>query len=137
MRTRPMMLTLFFLLIARLLSAQTIGGVTALTTAPTSLTTQFSTTCTSVSCATLYTGGYANIAIQVTGTWTGTVTFKASVDGVNFQAVTLTPFVTASAVSTATANGAWQGTVVAQVVRVEFTTKSSGTAVVSLRATVQ
>ena len=47
------------------------------------------------------------ISFQLTGTFTGTVTFEASNDASTWVAVSVVPSVTAAAVSTATAPGLW------------------------------
>jgi len=51
--------------------------------------------------------GAGSAAAQVTGTWSGTLSFKASVDGVNFVAINATPPTGGSAVTTTTGNGVW------------------------------
>lgn len=86
--------------------------------------------------ATLNLLGFPGAAIQITGTWTGTITFEVSVDGTNYTAALFTPPNSTTAVSTATANGQWSGSVVGfKKLRARFSTASSGTAVVSIRAT--
>src|SRR3990167_2704809 len=51
--------------------------------------------------------GKGNVGIGISGTWTGTVTFKASTDGLNFIDLSVTPFASGTAVQSATANGNW------------------------------
>lgn len=51
--------------------------------------------------------GAGSAAVQVTGTWTGTISFKVSVDGVNFVAINALPPTSSSAVTTTTSNGVW------------------------------
>lgn len=46
-------------------------------------------------------------AIQLTGTWTGTISFEITVDGVNWVAVSATPAASVTTVSSATGNGVW------------------------------
>lgn len=55
----------------------------------------------------LFTTGQTWYAVNVAGTWTGTISFTASQDGVNYSPVSLTPFATGTAVSSVTANGSW------------------------------
>lgn len=78
------------------------------------------------------------VAIQVTGTFSGTVTFEASVDGVTFVAFNVTPSNSGTDVSTATAVGAWSKPNNGYTaVRVRFSTASSGTPVISIRCVQQ
>jgi hypothetical protein len=51
--------------------------------------------------------GAGSAAVQVTGTWTGTLTFKASVDGQNFVTINATPPTGGAAVTSTTGNGVW------------------------------
>jgi hypothetical protein len=50
------------------------------------------------------------LALEIQGTWTGTVTFRASVSCVaaNFTARVMTPIDQTAAVSTTTGNGKWE-----------------------------
>lgn len=83
---------------------------------------------------TLPDGGWATVAIQITGTWTGTVTFEGSVDASTFQTLNATPTNSSTSVTTATANGLWTvASAGMQVVRVRATAVMTGTAVVYLR----
>ena len=100
-----------------------------------SLTTQFSVTCAATSCITLPAGNYSRVGVQITGTWMGTMSFKCSLDGTNYVATNFTPYASATDASTATGNGAWSKAITAQSCRAEFTTASSGTAVVTMRGT--
>ena len=77
---------------------------------------------------------WGNVGIQVTGTWTGTLTFEVSVDGTNFVTLGVTPTAGGAVVTTATANGAWtvqNGGYT--TVRARFSTPTSGTPVITLR----
>jgi hypothetical protein len=51
--------------------------------------------------------GFKAVAVQITGTFVGTVTFETSLDGTNFVATGLTPAAGGAAASTATAVGLW------------------------------
>lgn len=56
---------------------------------------------------TVFTGGQSNIGFGISGTWTGTVSFFGSTDGIYFIPIGVTPFASGTAVQTATANGNW------------------------------
>lgn len=82
----------------------------------------------------LHVAGKTKFGIGVTGTWAGTLTFRQSFDGVNFQSMSVTPFASGTDVSTATANGNWERAVQnATDIEVEFT-RTSGTAIIKLAA---
>ena len=72
--------------------------------------------------------------IQVTGTWTGTLTFEGSVDGTNFIAIGAKPVATdATPVTTTTGNGIWAVNVAGlSSVRARGTAAITGTAVVTI-----
>lgn len=75
------------------------------------------------------------VAFQLTGTWTGTITFEASVDGTNFVAFNVTPSNSGTDVSTATANGAWSKANNGYAAfRARFSTATSGTPVITIRS---
>ena len=76
-------------------------------------------------------GNLGGVAVQVTGTWVGTLAFVASLDGRTFVPLALTPSSGAAAATTATANGAWAGSVGGYgTVAVYFSSYSSGSATV-------
>tara|TARA_Y100000310_G_C20676415_1_gene813336 strand:+ start:1390 stop:2766 length:1377 start_codon:yes stop_codon:yes gene_type:complete len=86
--------------------------------------------------ATLNIDGFGAVAIQITGTWVGVVTFEASVDESTFTAVDAWPASGSTSVTTTTANGVW--TIPSggySQVRARFSTDTSGTVVVSLQGT--
>lgn len=56
---------------------------------------------------TIFTGDQSMVGVRLAGTWVGTVTFKASTDGINFATVSVTPFASGTDVQTATGNGNW------------------------------
>lgn len=96
------------------------------------------TTCPGAGCIDINVGGQGSIGIQVTGTWVGTITFKASVDQTNFVSLNLIPSNSGTATSTTTSNGAWSGPIAGfNIVRVVFTAYTSGTAVVTRRITTE
>ena len=77
--------------------------------------------------------GSASTGIVITGVWTGTIVFEASVDGTNFAAVNAVVPTTGAVVTSTTANGNWE---VAsggyQLVRVRGNTVATGTATATL-----
>lgn len=79
--------------------------------------------------------GFAGVSIQATGTFTGTISFEGSIDGVNFAALLASPIGVATAVTSATAAGLWTGTCAGlQVVRVRMSAFSSGTVLVHIKS---
>lgn len=81
-------------------------------------------------------GKGTTVGVQITGTWTGTIAFQGSIDGVTWVAVSMTPIPTAAAVTSTSANGTWTGTfsglVFFQAISTAWTT---GTATVSINTT--
>jgi hypothetical protein len=51
--------------------------------------------------------GNTSAGIQVSGTWTGTLTFLSSLDGIHWVTTSVLPASSATTVTTTTANGAW------------------------------
>jgi len=78
--------------------------------------------------------GLAGIGLQLTGTWVGTLQFKGSVDGVEFQALTVVPTNSTTGVTSATANGVWQVSAALKLVQVLCSAYTSGYIVVSILA---
>lgn len=78
-------------------------------------------------------------AVQLAGTWSGTVTFEATVNNSNWVSFELNPTTdlsdtTSSLTATATANGVWTGaTRGVSGVRARFSTASSGTVEMTVR----
>lgn len=52
------------------------------------------------------------VAVQLVGTWTGTVTFEATVNGTDFVAIPMTNVNSGAVASTSTANGIFAANVV-------------------------
>jgi CO dehydrogenase/acetyl-CoA synthase beta subunit len=77
---------------------------------------------------------FGGFAIQITGTWTGTITFEVTVDGVNWVAFNVTPAASGTDVSTTTANGCWskQNNGYAGI-SAHATASMTGTAVVTIK----
>jgi hypothetical protein len=79
----------------------------------------------------------SRIGINLSGNWTGLVSFFGSYDGINFFPVSVTPFPFGTTTQTATANGSWFFDAVNyQSVRVVFTTLTTGFVAVTLAAAV-
>lgn len=77
-----------------------------------------------------YNGG---VGVQVTGTFSGTLTYQMTIDGTNWVAVQATNVTTGAAATTTTATGiAFFNVVGAQSVRVTATAWTSGSAVVTV-----
>lgn len=70
----------------------------------------------------------ATVGYQITGTWVGTITWTASIDGVNFFA--LLPANSAAATTTVNAN-LWFNVIGVNRIRLTMTAYTSGTAVVN------
>lgn len=80
--------------------------------------------------------GQGTAAVQITGSWTGTVVFEGTVDGSTWAAIYLSQFGTANQqLVSATANGMWQAPCAGlQGVRVRCSVTGTGTATVSISA---
>lgn len=78
--------------------------------------------------------GVGTAAVQVTGTWAGTLQFEGSVDGTNFFSIPATVPTTGANVTSATANGNWLLNPAGyKQVRVRCSTFTSGTIVISIQ----
>ena len=78
--------------------------------------------------------GMGGVGLQLLGTWSGTVTFEATIDGNTWVALNMVPSNSATAASTATANGCWSANCGGyESVRARFSTATSG----AVRATLQ
>jgi hypothetical protein len=80
--------------------------------------------------------GNGTFAVEISGTWAGTITWEGSVDGTNYVALVGSPDGTTSpaGVLTTTANGQWRGNVAGMnSFRVRMSTYTSGTAVITIR----
>lgn len=116
------LLTILALLLAAPVAAQprTTGSLT-------------SATCPGTGCLALSVTGQGAVAIQITGTWMGTVTFEGSVDGLTFQALTVFPTNSTTGATTTTGNGVWSAAVAGlTIVRARMSSYTSGTATVSM-----
>lgn len=82
--------------------------------------------------------GHAGVALQLLGTWAGTVSFEATLDEVagTWVAFNMVPSNSATAASSATANGAWSANCAGyEAVRARFSTATSGTVRAFMQAT--
>lgn len=78
------------------------------------------------------------VAVQVTGTFSATITFEASVDGTNYVAFNMTPSNSGTDASTATAAGAFtKATGAYSAFRARCSTYVSGSPVVTIRYSAQ
>lgn len=85
---------------------------------------------------TIFCGGQSTVGIGLSGTWVGTASFYGSADGINFFAMSATPFASGTAVSSATANGNYFSPVKNLIaIKVVFT-RTSGSLQVILAAAV-
>jgi hypothetical protein len=92
------------------------------------------TTCPGAGCITLPVSGLTRVGVQVTGTFTGTLTFETSIDGVTYTALNMTPPNSTTPATTATAAGLWNGTCAGfSIVRARFSAYTDGSAVVTLQ----
>ena len=81
-------------------------------------------------------GGMTKVGFGVLGTWVGTITFRGSVDGINFISLSVTPFASGTDVSTTTSTGNWETAVKNFiVVETEFT-RTSGSAQIVIAGSV-
>jgi hypothetical protein len=117
-------------------TAITIQGITNGTSVPVTITYTDRTstgTITSTQNVAVNTQGSASTGVEVTGTWTGTLSFQATVDGTNWVAVNAIVPVTGVEVTSTTANGNWEiPSAGYQQVRVLGNTVATGTATVTL-----
>jgi len=73
------------------------------------------------------------VGVQVTGTFSGTLEFRMTIDGTNYAAVQATSVTTGTAATTTTATGVFFFNVVgASAVQVASTAWTSGTATITL-----
>jgi len=94
-----------------------------------------SATCPGTGCISLSVAGLGTVGVQITGTWSGTLTFEGSVDTRTFVAMNMVAIGGTTQVTTATSNGAFAGGVGGLAIfRVRFSTYTSGTATVSVQA---
>jgi hypothetical protein len=94
-----------------------------------------STTCPGSGCVSVSTSSLGSFAVQVTGTWSGTITFEGSIDGSTYTTVNAFPLNSSTAVTTTTGNGIWSGGAAGlSIVRARMSSYVSGTANVTIQA---
>lgn len=113
------------------LSAQRFAGVQGQLTAAAA-----ATACPGAGCLTLAMGGSGAVAVQIQGTFSGTISFEGSVDGSTFVALGLTPIGTTTPATSATTTGVWGGVNVGGLsqVRARMSSYTSGTAIVNVQS---
>lgn len=93
-----------------------------------------SATCPGSGCVSLPVSGVGGIGVQVTGTFTGTLTFEGTLDGQTYVALNLTAINGTTPATTTTSTGIFTGGVGGLgIVRVRMSAYTSGTAVVRLQ----
>lgn len=76
----------------------------------------------------------ANVAVQIVGAMSATITFETTVDGTNWVATNLLPVASTTGASTATAAGLWLGNIGAvSGFRARCSAYSSGSPVITVR----
>lgn len=126
------LVTALLLLVAPAIAQNTLGLTAWQVTG--SLTAQTSTTCGATTCVVMPVNAIVTgVGWQITGTFSGTVTFEGSVDGVNYVATAVVPVgATRTLTTTATAAGVWQQNVTGySYARVRCSAFTSGTIVVT------
>lgn len=79
--------------------------------------------------------GWGTAAVQIAGTFTGTISFEVSVDGYTFVACSVTPPGSTTSVTSATAAGVWAGSVAGmRVFRARASAWTNGAATVTVQA---
>lgn len=77
-------------------------------------------------------GAFKILALQIVGITTATVTFEATIDGINWVALRMTPIATGTVATTATADGVYQTDVTGFLqVRARVSAWTSGTITVT------
>lgn len=110
---------LLLVVLCGLLSAQSVGPISI----------------TSAQCAPIGTDQMATVYVQVTGTWTGTLTPKASIKGQTPFAINVTPAASSTPQASITANGGYYARVAGyNYFQVCGNTVATGTAKVYLNA---
>jgi len=129
MSARRALVTLLFLLLA----TPPVWAQQGLKTG--TITTAGADCSTATTCVFLSGLATANGSIQITGTWTGTLQFEATIDSTTWVALNATPLNSTSAATNTTGNGAWSFSAPLHLVRVRASALSSGSAVVTILVT--
>jgi hypothetical protein len=89
-------------------------------------------TCPGQGCAALLLAGQGAVGVQITNTFSGTISFEQTIDGNTWSAWTVVPSVGGVGVTSATAAGQWVGSTLGdRQVRARFSSYVSGNALVS------
>ena len=125
-----LLLLLFLILMGgwRGVGAQYLGGSSLSSAAATD------SACTSTSCFTVYPlQDSAAVSFTISGTFSGTLNFEVSQDGVNYVSVSAYPPSSTTGVTTTTAPGTWTAGVSGMAsFRIRFNPYTSGTAIVAI-----
>lgn len=79
--------------------------------------------------------GLGSFGLQASGTWVGTLSFEASIDGLTFSALSAVPTNSTTSVTSTTGNGLWLASAAGlRLIRVRVSAYTSGTAMVELQA---
>ncbi len=84
----------------------------------------------------LFTGGMSAVGFGLSGTWTGSVAFRFSNDGIRFFPLSVTPFASGTAVQAATANGNYFSPVLNFVAVDVVFTRLTGTLIATLATSI-
>ncbi len=95
------------------------------------------TACPGVGCVTLFLAGSSNVALQVSCTYSGTVSFEGTIENTNWVALNMTPLNSATAASSTTSTGVWQSVLVGGLtaVRARMSSYTSGQACINIQST--
>ena len=81
--------------------------------------------------------GQSYVGLNLSGTWTGKVSFNGSFDGIKFFPLSMTPFASGATVQSATGNGNWFIPIQNYVaVQVSFDTLTTGTVAVTMATSI-
>lgn len=95
-----------------------------------------SATCPGTGCLSVAAAGYGTVGFQLSGTFSGTLSFEGTTDNSNWVALRATPPGTTTAVTSATAAGAWVGSAAGlSQVRARVSSYTSGSFSVSILVT--
>lgn len=115
------------------ISVQGISGGTALPVALSSTDRTASGTITTTQNVAINTQGCSSVSCGITGVWTGTIVFEATVDGTNWISISGANASTNAIVSSTTANGTFEFSIGGYLqLRVRGNTVATGTATIAL-----
>lgn len=136
---KSILIALFVFVLIIPISAQNQSAIKPIQSKATTLNTLSSGTCLNTTdCVTINLGGYAGIAVQVTGTCTTCVlSFEGTIDGTNWVPVlmTKTDEIGTATVTNTASTGLFMGSLVSTAFRARLGARQSGSFVVTLFAT--